>query len=95
MTRPFKAAGASIGTGGMIGTTLSDSAVVVVCWDNGGMHLMGLMVVRREDGHACFVELPPELEERLATLNRQCVADNAARLLKLACDGLSDLAGVL
>ncbi len=66
----------------------SDSAVAVMCWDNGGMHLVGLMVVRREDGHACFVELPPELEERLAMLDRQFVVDNGARLLKLAYEAL-------
>lgn len=89
MARPARRAVQQVEAGGMIETNLSDSAVALMCWDNGGMHLVGLMVVRREDGHACFVELPPELEQRLETLDRQFVADNAAQLLKLAYDGLS------
>ncbi|WP_158744946.1 hypothetical protein [Acidisphaera sp. L21] len=73
----------------MIGADAMDSAVAVMCWDNGGQRLVGLMVVRRVDGHACFVELPPELEERLAVLDLKFVEDNAAQLLAIAYEGLS------
>jgi hypothetical protein len=86
----FRVAARQAGAGRMIGWQLANSAIVVVCWDNGGAHLVGLMVVRRSDGHACFVELPPELERRLATLDRQFVEDNAAQLLNIAHSGLSD-----
>ncbi len=74
----------------MIGCHLASSAIVVACWDNGGAHLVGLMVVRRSDGHACFVELTPELERRLATLDRQFVENNAAQLLNIARSGLTN-----
>lgn len=74
----------------MIGTYSTDSAVVVMCWDNGGQRLVGMMIVRRADGHACFVELPPALEERLAVLDLRFVEENAARLLAIAYDGLDD-----
>jgi hypothetical protein len=72
----------------MIGSDATDSAVAVMCWDNGGQRLVGLMVVRRVDGHACFVELPPELEERLAVLDLKFIEENAARLLAIAYEGL-------
>ena len=42
------------------------------------------MIVRRADAHACFADLPPELEKRLATLDRKFVEDNPERLLKIA-----------
>lgn len=68
----------------MIGALFTEAAVAVMCWDNGGNHLLGLMIVRRADAHACFVDLPPELEKRLATLDRQFVEENAERLLEIA-----------
>jgi hypothetical protein len=68
----------------MIGALFTASAVAVMCWDNGGNHLLGLMIVRRADAHACFVDLPPELEQRLATFDRKFVEDNAERLLEIA-----------
>ncbi len=68
----------------MIGALFTESAVAVMCWDNGGNHLLGLMIVRRADAHACFVDLPPELEKRLATFDRKFVEDNAERLLEIA-----------
>jgi hypothetical protein len=74
----------------MIATDPADSAVVVMCWDNGGTRLVGLMVVRRSDGHACFVELPDALRERLKTLDRQFVEDHAAELMAIAYEGLPD-----
>jgi len=74
----------------MIETYSADSAVVVMCWDNGGQRLVGMMIVRRADGHACFVDLPPALEERLAVLDLKFVEENAARLLEIACEGLDD-----
>lgn len=68
----------------MSGALSTDSAVAVMCWDNGGNHLVGLMIVRRADSYASFVDLPPELEERLATLDRRYVQDNAEQLLAIA-----------
>ncbi len=68
----------------MIEALFTESAVAVMCWDNGGTHLLGLMIVRRADAHACFVDLPPELEQRLVTLDRQFVQENAERLLEIA-----------
>ncbi len=73
----------------MIETKLTDAAVAVMCWDEGGKRLLGLMIVRRSDGHACFVKIPRDLEMRLATLDRQFVEDNASKLLDLAYEGLS------
>ena len=74
----------------MIETYSADSAVVVMCWDNGGQRLVGMMIVRRADGHACFVDLPPALEERLAVLDLKFVEEKAARLLEIAYEGLDD-----
>ena len=68
----------------MISAPFTDSAVAVMCWDNGGNHMLGLMIVRRADAQACFVDLPPELEQRLATLDRMYVQENAERLLEIA-----------
>ena len=74
--------------GRMIEMKPSDAAVAVMCWDEGGKRLLGLMVVRRSDGHACFVKIPHELELRLETLDRKFVEDNAVMLLELAYEGL-------
>ena len=68
----------------MSGALFTDSAVAVMCWDNGGNHLLGLMIVRRADSYACFVDLPPELEQRLAALDRVFVQENAEQLLAIA-----------
>jgi len=68
---------------------LADSAVAVMCWDSGGENLVGLMIVRRADGHSCFVDIPPDLEKRLAKLDRTYVEDHAAELLAIAYEGLS------
>jgi hypothetical protein len=73
----------------MIGIYTADSAVALMCWDNGGQRLVGLMVVRRVDGHACFVEMPPDLEERLAVIDVKFVEENAAPLLAIAYEGLT------
>lgn len=90
MTRPSRLSVREVGAGWMIGSDTADSAVAVMCWDDGGRHLVGLMIVRRADGHACFVEMPPELEQHLVTLDRQFVEDNAAQLLEIAYQGLPD-----
>jgi hypothetical protein len=68
----------------MIDVVLRDTGVAVMCWDTGGTHLLGMMIVRRHDGHACFVDMPAEWEARLATLNRQLVEENASALLAIA-----------
>jgi hypothetical protein len=72
----------------MTENNLANSAVAVMCWDSGGENLVGLMIVRRADGHACFVDIPPDLEKRLAKLDRTYVKDHAAELLALAYEGL-------
>jgi hypothetical protein len=71
----------------MIATDPADSAVVVMCWDNGGKRLVDLMVICRSDGYACFVELPAALRERLRVLDRQFVEDHAAQLMAIAYEG--------
>lgn len=48
------------------------------------------MIVRRVDGHACFVELPPALEERLAVLDLKFVDEKSAGLLEIAYEGVDD-----
>ena len=90
MMRLSRVALQQIGAGWMVGSDAADSAVAVMCWDDGGRHLVGLMIVRRADGHACFVEMPVDLEQRLATLDRQFVAANADRILEIAYQGLPD-----
>ncbi len=70
-------------------TRLDGSAVVSMCWDHGGSNLIGLVVVRRPDARCFFVDLPADLAARLAVLDRQYVAANAARLLAVARAGLS------
>jgi hypothetical protein len=72
----------------MIGTAPADSAVAMMCWDNGGKRLVGLMIVRRSDGHACMVDIPPALERRLATFDSKYVEEHAAELLAIAYEGL-------
>jgi hypothetical protein len=72
----------------MIATDPADSAVVVMYWDSAGKRLVGLMVVRRSDGYACFVQLPAVLEQRLKMLDRQFVEDHAAQLMAIAYEGL-------
>jgi hypothetical protein len=72
----------------MIGTDPADSAVAAMCWDNGGKRLVGLMIVRRSDGHACFVDMPPDLERRLASFDSKYVEEHAAELLAIAYAGL-------
>jgi hypothetical protein len=67
----------------------ADTAIALMCWDNGGQRLVGLMVVRRLDGYACFVEMPPDLDERLAVIDVKFVEENAATLLAIAYEGLS------
>jgi hypothetical protein len=84
----------------MSGSDAADTAVALMCWDNGGRRLVGLMVVRRVDGHACFVEMPPVLEQRLAVIDVKFVEENAAQLLKgrrgvvPACAGAVPVCGV-
>ena len=73
----------------MTGSDAADTAVALMCWDNGGQRLVGLMVVRRVDGHACFVEMPPVLEQRLAMIDVKFVEENAAQLLAIAYEGLT------
>jgi hypothetical protein len=46
------------------------------------------MIVRRSDGHACMVELPPALERRLASFDSKYVEEHAAELLAIAYEGL-------
>jgi hypothetical protein len=72
----------------MIGTAPVDSAVAMMCWDNGGKRLVGLMIVRRSDGHACFVDIPSTLERRLASFDSKYVEEHAAELLAIAYEGL-------
>jgi hypothetical protein len=72
----------------MIEHDKTDSAVAVMCWDHGGKRLVGLMVVRRVDGHACFVDMPPDLEKRLEVIDVKFVEQHAAQLLAIAYEGL-------
>jgi hypothetical protein len=72
----------------MIGTAPADSAVAMMCWDNGGKRLVGLMIVRRSDGHACMVEIPSALERRLASFDSKYVEEHATELLAIAYEGL-------
>lgn len=65
------------------------TAVVAVCWNDGGQHLIGLVVVRRPDAKCFFIDLPPDWMARLATLDRQFVATQAPQLLALAKIALS------
>ncbi len=67
-----------------------DSAVVIMAWDHGGKRLVGLMLVSRSDCHICFVELPPELEDRLAILDRGYVENHSAELLSIAYKQLAE-----
>jgi hypothetical protein len=75
----------------MIGTAPADSAVAMMCWDNGGKRLVGLMIVRRSDGHACMVDMPPALVSRLASFDSKYVEEHAAELLAIAYEGLVEL----
>jgi hypothetical protein len=72
----------------MIEHDKADSAVAAICWDSFGQRLVGLMVVRRADGHACFVEMPPDLEKRLEVRDVKFVEEHAAQLLTIAYEGL-------
>jgi hypothetical protein len=72
----------------MIGTAPADSAVAMMCWENGGKRLVGLMIVRRSDGHACMVDMPPTLVSRLASFDSRYVEEHAAELLAIAYEGL-------
>jgi hypothetical protein len=72
----------------MIGTAPADSAVAMICWDNGGKRLVGLMIVRRSDGHACMVDMPPTLVSRLASFHSRYVEEHAAELFAIAYEGL-------
>jgi thermostable 8-oxoguanine DNA glycosylase len=74
----------------MVDDERMDSAVAVMCWDNGGRRLVGLMIVRRADGHACFVEMPPDLEKLLTVIDVKFVEQHAAHLLAVAYEGLVD-----
>jgi len=74
----------------MVFDSKADSAVAVMCWDNGGKRLVGLMVVRRADGYACFVEMPAELENLLQVVDVKLVEQHAAQLLAIACEGLAE-----
>jgi hypothetical protein len=73
----------------MTGMETTDTAVALMCWDNGGQRLVGLMLVRRLDGHACFVEMPADMEKRLAMIDVKFVEANAAQLLTIAYEGLT------
>jgi hypothetical protein len=72
----------------MMDIALRDTGIAVMCWDRGGTHLLGMMIVRGRDGHACFVDVPSEWEARLKTLNRQLVEENAEALIAIAYTGL-------
>jgi hypothetical protein len=72
----------------MTDPALRDTGIAVMRWDTGGRYLLGMMIMRRRDVHACFVDMPPEWEARLKTLNRQLVEENADALLAIACAGL-------
>jgi hypothetical protein len=66
------------------GIDVTQSAVVSVCWNNGGNKLIGLLIVRRTDGHSVFMRLPMDLEKKLDTLDRHAVARHSSWLLETA-----------
>jgi hypothetical protein len=67
----------------MTGSLGEGTALAAVCWDDAGKHLIGLIVVRRSDGHACLIDLPEEMQQQLATVDPVFVTEHAAQLLAL------------
>ena len=60
----------------------SDKALVAVSWNDGGINLNGVMVIRYRDGFGCYANLSDALMDRLETLDRRFVMDNAGRILR-------------
>jgi hypothetical protein len=75
----------------MIGTAPADSAVAMMCWEDGGKRLVGLMIVRRSGGHACVVDMPPALARRLVTFDSKYVEEHVAEFLAIAYEGLVEV----